>query len=72
MDNLDEFKSLRTSDTLMSDIFAGRKFRGLKKPRNFCIFAEFNFAVRGFEIIEIRDLRRFFTEKRPIQKYSRN
>ena len=46
--------------------------RGLKKPRNFCIFAEFNFAVRGFEIIEIRDLRRFFTEKRPIQKYSRN
>ena len=43
--------------TLMSDIFAGRKFRGLKKPRNFCIFAEFNFAVRGFEIIEIRDLR---------------
>ena len=27
--------------TLMSDIFAGRKFRGSKKPRNFCIFAEF-------------------------------
>ena len=37
--------------TSMSDIFAGRKFRGFLKPRNFCIFAELNFAVRGFNQI---------------------
>ena len=33
--------------TLLSEIFRGRKFRGSQKLRNFCIFAELNFAVHG-------------------------
>ena len=37
--------------TLLSEIFAGRKFRGSKKPRNFCLFAEENFAVHVLEQI---------------------
>ena len=31
--------------TLLSDIFAERKFCSLKNPWNFCIFVELNFAV---------------------------
>ena len=37
--------------TLLSDIFAGGKFRGSQTPRNFCIFAELNFAVHVLEQI---------------------
>ena len=37
--------------TLLSKIFAERKFRGSQKPRNFCISAESNFAVHVFEQI---------------------
>ena len=38
-------------DTLFSDIFTRRKFRGSQKQRNFCIFAELNFAVNVLEQI---------------------
>ena len=37
--------------TLLSEMFAGRKFCGSQKPRNFCIFAELNFAVHALEQI---------------------
>ena len=32
-------------------IFAGRKFRGSQKPRNFCVSTELNFVVHGLEEI---------------------
>ena len=38
-------------NTLLSEIFAGRKFCGSQKPQIFCILAELNFAVYVFEPI---------------------
>ena len=38
-------------DTLRSETFAGRNFRGLKKPRNFCISREKTFADGPFKDI---------------------
>ena len=38
-------------ETLLSEIFARRKFGGSQKPRNFCIFPELNFAVHVLEQI---------------------
>ena len=43
--------SIELMITLLSEIFAGRRFRGSKKPRNFCLIAELNFAVHVFEQI---------------------
>ena len=41
----------RCQNTLLSEIFAWRNFRGSQKPQNVCIFAELNFAVHVLEQI---------------------
>ena len=58
-------KEYYLTPTLLSDIFAGRKFCGSQKPRIFCIFTELNFVVHVLEKIlrEFNFLRHFNQEQ---------
>ena len=43
--SIKDFTNYIFQDTLKVENFAGTKFRGSKKPRNFCVSRVLNFAV---------------------------